>query len=90
MLLIQASKKRKTPDLVESSVVEMSRAFSNYVSQKKQGSEATQTQPSLKYNYIWQNLDNLFQQMSQEDVNELNLKFITQAFEKLQSKQQTI
>lgn len=47
----QASKKRKTPDLVESSVVEMTKAFSNYVSQKKQDSEATQTQPTLKYNY---------------------------------------
>lgn len=38
---------------------------------------------ALKFNYIWQNLDNLFQQMNQDSVNELNLKFMTLAMEKI-------
>lgn len=63
----------------------MTKVFSSYVNQK-QGSEPTPKQPDLKFAYIWQNLDNLFQQMSQEDVNELNLNFVTQAIERIKKK----
>lgn len=75
---------------MESSVVEMTKVLSSYVTQKKQGSEVTQKQPDLKFSYIWQNLDNLLQQMSQEDVNDLNMKFMTLAFEKIQKQKQWI
>lgn len=76
--MFQTSKKRKAPDMVETSVVEMTKVLTEYVGQKK--SEETQ---GLKFAYIWNNLDNLFKQMSQDDVNELNLRFISQAFEKI-------
>lgn len=65
----------------------MTKAFSNYVSQKKQDTEPMQKNPNLKFLHIWQNLDNMLQQMSQEDVNELNMKFMTLAYEKLQKKE---
>lgn len=56
----------------------MTKVLTTYVGQKKP--EETQ---GLKFAYIWNNLDMLFQQMKQEDVNELNLKFIGLAFEKI-------
>lgn len=68
-------------------MVEITKAFSTYVSQKKQDSEPMQRKLDLKFLHIWHNLDDMFQQMSQENVNELNLKFITLAYEKLQKKE---
>lgn len=62
-------------------MIEMSKKLSTYFGEKKSESEAHE-HSTLKFKYIWQNLDNLFQQMSQEAVNELNLKFITLAMEK--------
>lgn len=44
------------------------------------------TSAPLKYGYIWQNLDNLFQQLDQQDVNDLNLKFMTLTCEKISAK----
>lgn len=58
--------------------------LTNYVSQKKEDAEAKPKQPDLQFAFIWQNLDNLFKQMSQDDVNELNLQFMTQAIAKIQ------
>lgn len=83
---LQASKKRKTPDLAESSVIEMSKALSSYIGKKNESDGKKETNPTLKFGYIWQNLDNLFQQMAQEDVNELNLNFITMAVAKINDK----
>lgn len=85
LIFIQPSKKPKikSPDPVESSFVDFSKSLTTYIGQKKDDGEA---QSTLKFNYIWQNLDNLFQQMDQVDVNELNLKFITLAMEKINSK----
>lgn len=73
---------------MENSVMEMTKVFSNYVTNKKDDSRVeTVTQPTLKFNYIWQNLDHLFQQMTQDQVNDLNIKFMNLAFEKIQNKQ---
>lgn len=67
-------------------MIEMSKTLSTYIGGKKSESEA-HAHSTLKFNYIWQNLDNLFQQMSQEAVNELNLKFLSLAMEKVNNKQ---
>lgn len=67
-------------------MIEMSKKLSTYFGEKNSESEAY-AHPTLKFQYIWQNLDNLFEQMSQEAVNELNLKFITLAMEKVNNKQ---
>lgn len=69
---------------MENSVVEMSKALTDYMTNKKpQGSVETASQPQLKFGYIWQHLDQLFQQMTHDQVNELNRKFVNMAFEKL-------
>lgn len=38
---------------------------------------------ALKFDYIWQNLDKLFQKMPDNAVDELNVKFMQMAFEKI-------
>lgn len=37
----------------------------------------------LKFDYIWQNLDKLFQKLPADDVDELNVKFMQMAYEKI-------
>lgn len=69
----------------------MSGALANYFQAKPtEGSEGLASrpdEPKLKYTYIWQNLDNLFQQINdQNEINELNLKFMQLTFEKLNKK----
>lgn len=69
---------------MEESVVDMTKAISKYF----EGSAGTTVQqPAYKFGYIWQNLDNLFQQMTQADVNDLNLEYISLAMEKLKNKE---
>lgn len=52
----------------------MSQSLTEYVNQKKAGhTDNEQRTPTLKFMYIWQNLDNLFQQMTHDDINELNM-----------------
>lgn len=38
---------------------------------------------SLKFGYIWGNLDKFFERLPPEDVDELNLKFIQMAYDKV-------
>lgn len=69
---------------------ELSKAMTHYVSnQKNPSSTVTSSESSLKFDYIWRNLDQLFQQMTKEQVNDLNFKFIGLAFAKLQEKSKT-
>lgn len=63
--------------MVETSMFEMAKSLTTFVGQKRAN------EPGLKFAYIWNNLDNLFQQMTQDEVNELNFKFVTLAFEKI-------
>lgn len=65
---------------MEASVVDMSKAIASYFDHKKKDPEEGS---GLKFHYIWQNLDNLFKQMAQADINELNLKFLSLAIEKI-------
>lgn len=62
----------------------MSKAIACYVDQQKPNE--AQTQGNFKYGYIWTNLDNLCQQLTQEEVNDLNLKFIGLALDKIKEK----
>lgn len=71
---------------MESSVVEMSKVLTNYMSTKKDQSSTVTTSQPLKFDYIWRNLDQLFQQMSQDQVNDLNRQFMNLAFQKLEEK----
>lgn len=86
--ILQASKKsKKSSDAVESSLTKMTDTLSAFMQNKN---DAKQQQPSveppLKFAYIWQNLDHLFQKLDQQDVIDLNLKFITLTCEKLKAK----
>lgn len=45
--------------------------------------EGRYEKPALKFDYIWANLDQFFQKMSPQDVDELNFKFIQMAYEKV-------
>lgn len=64
----------------------LAKTFFDYISQNNQQSTQAPAQPILKFGYIWQYLDNHFQQMTQQDVNELNERFVTHAFEKMKEK----
>lgn len=88
----ESKSKKPKIDAVESSVIEMTKALSSYVSKKTTDSivEQKPQKPELKFGYIWQNLDNLFQQLSQDDINELNLNFITQSCAKIKTNSQQI
>lgn len=68
----ESKPKKQRVDAVENSVIEMTKALSSYVSKKNTDSivEQKPQKPELKFGYIWQNLDNLFQQLSQDDINE--------------------
>lgn len=71
--------------MVEASISKMTDTLSEFM--KREKAATPQSAPStLKYTYIWQNLDNLFQQLDQEDVNDLNVKFLTQTCENINSK----
>lgn len=85
------SKKAKV-DSVENSFAQMTKVLSSFVEKKTADPivEQTPPQPGLKFGYIWQNLDNLFVQLPQADVNELNLKFILQACDKIKDNSQQI
>lgn len=66
----------------------MSGAISNFI--QATPSNTSSTGSSLKYNYIWQNLDQLFVQINdQADINDLNQKFLSLAFEKLNKKSES-
>lgn len=51
----------------------------------EQAQQKQPQQPALKFGNIWQNLDNLFQQMSQSDVNDLNVQFMTMVVQRINS-----
>lgn len=69
---------------MENSVVEMYKALTHYMgSSKNQNCTETTSKSSLEFDYIWRNLDHLFHQMTQDQVNELNCKFMNMAFEKV-------
>lgn len=53
----------------------MSKSISEYVARR-------QEEP-LKFLYIWQNLDRLFQKMTGADIDELNVEFINMAYAKI-------
>lgn len=38
----------------------------------------------LKFEYIWLNLDKIFRKLPEDAVDELNVKYINMAYEKLQ------
>lgn len=64
----------------------MTDALSGFL-QKDKPSETFTSNTALQYNYIWQNLDQLFVQIGdQADINELNQKYLSLAFEKLAKK----
>lgn len=87
------SKSKKTKvDSVENSFAQMTKVLSSFVEKKAAEPivEQTPPQPGLKFGYIWQNLDNLFQQLPQADVNELNLKFMSLAYDKIKDNSQQI
>lgn len=70
---------------METSVSEMSKALTGFISNQNNSDPAgTTSKPTLKFDYIWCNLDQLFQQMTLQQVNDLNFKFMNLAFEKLQ------
>lgn len=65
---------------MEESVTDMSKALSKYF---EEASTRKEKQPEYKFPYIWQNLDNLFQQLPQSDVNDLNLEFMSQTMARI-------
>lgn len=69
----QATKKK---DPLTESVFNMTKSISEFVTQRR-------ADEPLKFLYIWQNLDRLFQKISTEDVDALNVKFINMAYEKI-------
>lgn len=71
--------------MVDSTLTKVTDTLSEFM-QRKNDEQHQPAQPSLKYAYIWQNLDNLFQQLDQQDVNDLNLKFMTLTCEKINAK----
>lgn len=56
----------------------MSGALTNYLQAKPtEGTASGPSEPKLQYIYIWQTLDNLFQQINdQHEINELHQKFM--------------
>lgn len=66
----------------------MTDTLSEFMKRKNdsQQQSAQPMKPELKFAYIWQNLDNLFQQLDQNDVNDLNLKFISLTCDKINTK----
>lgn len=82
------NKGKRSSDAVESSLSKMTETLSAFMNRKadNQQQPVHPAQPSLEFMYIWQNLDNLFKQLDQNDVNDLNLKFMTMACEKINAK----
>lgn len=74
--LLSEQKDKKDP-LCES-VCKMSESITNLIEQRQQ-------QPQLKYLYMWQNLDRLFQKMSDNDVDELNMEYLRMAYAKIKN-----
>lgn len=86
----ESKSKKSKFDAVENSLASMTKAFSSFVEKKAMDSSGPKTsaQPELKFIYIWQNLDQLFQQLPQADVNELNMMYMSQAYEKIKTHSQ--
>lgn len=61
------------------------RELANEMAQKQDRQEKS----SLKFDYIWRNLDTFFQRLSPEDVDELNVKFIQMAYERVKHSKQS-
>lgn len=70
---------KKKSDPLSDSIVNISNSISELVSNR-------QKEQTLKYSYIWQNLDHLFQKMSEEDVTDLNMEYMKMAYEKIPKK----
>lgn len=47
------------------------------------GKQGCCTNSPLKFDYIWRNLDVFLQKLPPEDVDELNVKFIQMAYERV-------
>lgn len=45
-----------------------------------------ETQSPLKYAFVWQHLERLYEKLNDEEIDELNIKFINQAYEKTTKK----
>lgn len=45
-----------------------------------------QIESVLKYAYVWQHLERLYQKLSDEAIDEMNIQFINQAYEKTKKK----
>ncbi|XP_055918302.1 uncharacterized protein LOC129950384 [Eupeodes corollae] len=69
-----------TPDALEASVSDLTKTLSTFVQQNSAASKS-----ELKFEYIWKNLDVLFQKLSEDDVVDLNQQFITMTCEKIKS-----
>lgn len=41
-----------------------------------------QIEPGLKYTYVWQHLEKLYEKLNEEEIAEFNVQFINQVFEK--------
>lgn len=58
--------------------------MANSIKELVKGSTEERPEKSgLKFDYIWQNLDKLFQKLPADDVDELNVKFMQMAYEKI-------
>lgn len=64
----------------------MTESLSDFMDSRKTTAVQHPAQSSFHFAYIWQNLDNLFQQLDQQDVNDLNLEFMKLTIAKISAK----
>jgi len=71
-------------------LVESLLSISNSIRELIKGAtKESHNKPALQFEYIWQNLDKMFQKLPEEAVDELNVKFIQLAYEKIPKVKQT-
>lgn len=73
---------RKNKDSLSNSIAELSKSICDMIAQRTSAQHES-NQPPLKFVNILQNLDNMFQQMEERDVYELNVKFVAMALDKM-------
>lgn len=81
----------KKVDLVGESIVQMSGTLTEFIqSGSSKAVEPSASGTNLKYNYIWQNLDQLFIQINdQAKINKLNREFLALTFKELEGNSST-
>lgn len=73
---------KKKKDVLAESVVNLSTNISNMISTQNRAKDEV----PMKYESILRNLDNMFQKMDEEAVFELNVQFVSMAFDKMKKK----